>query len=151
MAVTAIADNYLEQAFEVPDAVCFALIKNGGEVITKLQADTGAKVDIARATGKVTVSGSREAVTAAAVVIKDLLATNYSCVVAFDDADIVGAIVGKKGENIRKLQVRRMCAHASSVSINYSNFSYGLFVCGVSLRRKALMCTSTLTRSTTKL
>ena len=114
MAVTAIADNYSEQAFDVPDAVCFALIKNGGEVITKLQADTGAKVDIARGTGKVTVSGSREAVTAAAVVMEDLLAANYSCVVAFDDADIVGAIVGKKGENIRKLQVRHIRTHAST-------------------------------------
>ena len=106
VAVMSIADAFKTVEYKVPDATIGALIKKGGEVVSKLTSETGATVDIDRAALTVTLSGVDTAVAAASAVIEDLIASNYSVTVDIDDPDMIGGILGKKGENIRKLQVR---------------------------------------------
>ncbi len=48
-------------------------------------------------------------VDAASAVIEAIIAENYSITVSIEDADVVGSLVGKKGEAIKKFQVSEPC------------------------------------------
>ena len=104
LAIEALLESFRSVELTVPEATVVALVKKGGEVISKLSVDSGATIDIDRDAMKVQVSGVAEAVAAATAVIEELIACNYSVTVPYQDVDMAGALVGRKGENIRKLQ-----------------------------------------------
>jgi polyribonucleotide nucleotidyltransferase len=79
------------------------IIGSAGSTIKMLQANTSAKIDIARGSSSCTVSGSADAVSAAVSAIRKLILDNsHGQTVAYDCH--IGVIIGKGGATIRSVQ-----------------------------------------------
>lgn len=76
----------------------FATIRN-------IQEESGARLDIPRGDTTLQLSGSKEAVEKARVMVTELIDKNKGIQMAFDNAR-VGAVYGKGGTNIRSIQDR---------------------------------------------
>lgn len=107
-AINAIVAGFTQREFFVGENIVGALMGRGGERISKLQSDTDTTVDIVRGEGgadcKLLVAGQQAGVDAAAAVIEAVIAENYTVTLTIEDAEIVGLLVGKKGEAIKKFQ-----------------------------------------------
>lgn len=81
------------------------VIGRGGENIRKVQEQSGARVDMEKGSGVVKISGSKAAVAKAQELIADLLDPKYDAKDFIDvGMDGVPVIVGKGGDNIKRLQ-----------------------------------------------
>ena len=59
------------------------------------------------------IAGQAAGVEAAAAVIEAVIAENYTVTLTIEDPDVVGLLVGKKGESIKKFQVRWLWTHTA--------------------------------------
>lgn len=111
--VMGIISSVVEDRLELNDAAISALIGTGGKTVQELQSESGASINIARerdesgrrrGSGIVTISGTRTSVAAARTKIDEIAAANVEESVPLANADLVGSLVGKGGENIRKVE-----------------------------------------------
>ncbi|GAB6024997.1 Far upstream element-binding protein 1 [Chamberlinius hualienensis] len=125
------------EEFHVPDKMVGLIIGRGGEQITRLQADSGCKIQMAADSGGLpdrscSLTGTRQAVEKAKEMIMDIvsrgtarpmdsgpLPDGLSVVEMMIPASKVGLIIGKGGETIKNLQER---AGVKMVMIQDSQF-----------------------------
>eukprot|EP00322_Chrysochromulina_rotalis_P014196 CAMPEP_0115860504 /NCGR_PEP_ID=MMETSP0287-20121206/17163_1 /TAXON_ID=412157 /ORGANISM="Chrysochromulina rotalis, Strain UIO044" /LENGTH=429 /DNA_ID=CAMNT_0003314833 /DNA_START=31 /DNA_END=1321 /DNA_ORIENTATION=+ len=87
----------------VNDRLIPIIIGRGGSNIKKLQADTGATVDLDRAGGRVSVRGRKAQVAAAVGMLDELCAGNGERELRVNSRQIP-QLIGRGGSNIRQLQ-----------------------------------------------
>lgn len=105
--------------------ICFTVIGKGGEQISRIQSDTGCKVQIAPDAGgsnerSVTLTGTTEQIDRVKDVLRDIITRAEKTTTQFDPTQLpqgqtytvigvpgpkVGLIIGKSGETIKHLQV----------------------------------------------
>lgn len=83
-----------------------AVIGRGGSVIQGIQSDTGAKLDIQKGSSVCTITGSEEAVAAAAAQVRQIMVRVDSIIseVVNVKQDRIPAIIGKGGTKIKELE-----------------------------------------------
>eukprot|EP00238_Polyblepharides_amylifera_P006255 CAMPEP_0196579654 /NCGR_PEP_ID=MMETSP1081-20130531/24128_1 /TAXON_ID=36882 /ORGANISM="Pyramimonas amylifera, Strain CCMP720" /LENGTH=641 /DNA_ID=CAMNT_0041899301 /DNA_START=293 /DNA_END=2218 /DNA_ORIENTATION=- len=93
------------ECIELGQRGMYVIKGTGGATIRRLQDETGARFDLDMAAKTLVVSGPKEAVSRAAVLVRQTL-NDHSCEfdVQVDEVDI-GAVVGKGGVNIKQLQL----------------------------------------------
>lgn len=133
-AVREVIDKFVMEEVEVSDRVIMSLLRGGGAGVTKLQEGISVNLDIVkgdplpgaeapaprkdggrdggrrrrpyvpRGPGKIKVSGDQEAVAVAKERLQVIVAANYEVVIAIEDDEFVGSLVGKGGSNIKAMQ-----------------------------------------------
>jgi far upstream element-binding protein len=82
-----------------------AVIGRGGSTIKSIQAESGAKLDIEKDSDTVKISGSAEQIAAAKILINEAVeGPKPEAVVTVDVGSKGGTVIGRGGENIRKVQ-----------------------------------------------
>ena len=125
--VRACISNSREESFEVTASVLESLLRNKGEALHKIEADSGASISISRhaatssskvppadgadrrnnnnsAPGTVVIVGSRASVATASSRIVEIMALNTDLVFAVPDIGALSEFIGKEGKAISAFQ-----------------------------------------------
>ena len=104
--VQEVVDQYRRENVSIDfDADAYGLvIGRGGAKIQQLQEETGVRLDVDKASGKIVLRGEEEKVGAAITVVQALLADYQKGTVVLANPNERGAIMGKGGVRIREIQ-----------------------------------------------